>query len=228
MSSTDDPTKPSATNIEELKALSVVPLRKYRHRRKLKHQELCPICKDGREAEFLKDYYSWEKKTKMAEKYTLGSLHQINTHIAVFRLQQKRLIRTETVYEAIIEEGLSRLAGMEFKPSDITHAAQRLDKLSGREVDKHSFENGPPRILMIGIPQPGGVVTRTAAEELPFQGKVLTSGGPPLDALLADNGEADSDDTDESDSDSDDAADEDSDAATESAQTGSQPTESNK
>lgn len=142
-----------------------------------KHRTICQICIDEREDEFYSDYLQWTKRQKLAEKFTLGNIKEVDNHIQVYKLRHRRLMRSEAVYEAVIEEGLSRLPAMEFKPSDIINAAARLDKLTGRDIDRHSFENGPPKLIMIGIPTPGGVTERE--EDQPaFEGKVLADALP--------------------------------------------------
>lgn len=144
----------------------------------------CPICKSPGRSMIDVEFIQWEKISRIVEYWSNARLldqygntgcypfteEDLAVHTRVTKLNKKKQANTELLHQRIIDWGMDHMADLDIKARDVIASASRLEKLHGREIAPK--DNNPPRLVLIGIPMPGGVMTGESDAPV-FEGQVV-------------------------------------------------------
>lgn len=150
------------------------------------HRAKCEICMtQSLRAQVDHLYVNFTPVADICEKFKLDP-EVLERHVRVANLRMKKFANTKEVYSRIIELGMANPAALDIKAKDVQRAAEWIDRLEGRIIEKKEI-NGPPRILLIGVPTAGGVMDQPEGEIV--QGNLLELGPPQLESSRSTSGD---------------------------------------
>ena len=138
--------------------------------KKPRHALLCQICQHEDLIYIDRAYIDWKPLKLLMEVWPFSEREFVE-HIRARKLDLKRRQNTEALYQRIIDLGMDGENRLGIKAADVIHAATRIDKLGGRDIERHEYANGPPVININFLPSSGGV--KGIPAEVTIQGEVV-------------------------------------------------------